>query len=77
MYAEPETGRSRSPRQAGGGSLTFIVHRISPFPASLQHAFAPDPRVQMSALPTGIYNFAWSGGTFEVQLRARNIFWCP
>ena len=31
----------------------------------------------MSALPTGIYNFAWSGGTFEVQLRARNIFWCP
>ena len=31
----------------------------------------------MSALPTGVYNFTWSGGTFEVQLRARNIFWCP
>ena len=31
----------------------------------------------MTALPTGLYNFAWSGGTFEVQLRARGIFWCP
>lgn len=29
-----------------------------------------------ATLQLGYYNFSWSGGTFEVQLRANGIFYC-
>mmetsp|Transcript_12539 Transcript_12539/g.21028 ORF Transcript_12539/g.21028 Transcript_12539/m.21028 type:complete len:396 (+) Transcript_12539:185-1372(+) len=34
------------------------------------HAAAED-------LALGVYEFSWSGGTFEVQFHADGVFWCP
>ena len=32
---------------------------------------------KMAQLQNGYYNFSWSGGTFDVQLRDGGVFWCP
>ena len=64
------------------GEVCLAVNPPSPATAYFGYAFGRwssglDDARKMAALPTGLYNFAWSGGTFEVQLRARGIFWCP